>query len=76
MYNPRFLKVEGHSYLVMDTKTNAIINNDKKGHEQYLALKRAKSKEIDKVQTLEQDIQGLKSDLSDIKSMLGQLLDK
>ena len=76
MYNPRFLKVEGHSYLVRDTKTNAIINNDKKGHEQYLALKRAKSKEIDKVQTLEQDIQGLKSGLSDIKSMLGQLLDK
>ena len=76
MYNPRFLKVEGHSYLVRDTKTNAIINNDKKGHEQYLALKRAKSKEIDKVQTLEQDIQGLKSDLSDIKSKLGQLLDK
>ena len=76
MYNPRFLKVEGHSYLVRDAKTNAIINNDKKGHEQYLALKRAKSKEIDKVQTLEQDIQGLKSDLSDIKSMLGQLLDK
>ena len=76
MYNPRFLKVEGHSYLVRDTKTNAIINNDKKGHEQYLAPKRAKSKEIDKVQTLEQDIQGLKSDLSDIKSMLGQLLDK
>ena len=76
MYNPRFLKVEGHSYLVRDTKTNAIINNDKKGHEQYLALRRAKSKEIDKVQTLEQDIQGLKSDLSDIKSMLGQLLDK
>ena len=38
--------------------------------------RRAKSKEIDKVQTLEQDIQGLKSDLSDIKSMLGQLLDK
>ena len=76
MYNPRFLKVEGHSYLVRDTKTKAIINNDKKGHEQYLALRRAKSKEIDKVQNLEQDIQGLKSDLSDIKSMLGQLLDK
>jgi len=76
MYNPRFLKVEGHSYLVRDTTTNAIINNDKKGHEQYLALKRAKSKELDKVKDLEDDIQDLKSDLSDIKSMLGQLLDK
>ena len=76
MYNPRFLKVEGHSYLVRDTTTNVIINNDKKGHEQYLALKRAKSKELDKVKDLEDDIQDLKSDLSDIKSMLGQLLDK
>ena len=76
MSQPRFLKVEGHSYLVRDTTTNAIINNDKKGHEQYLALKRAKSKELDKVKDLEDDIQDLKSDLSDIKSMLGQLLDK
>ena len=76
MYNPRFLKVEGHSYLLRDTTTNAIVNTDKKGHEQYLALKRAKSKEIDKVKDLEDDIQDLKSDLSDIKSMLGQLLDK
>jgi len=76
MYNPRFLKVEGHSYLVRDTTTNAIINNDKKGHEQYLALKRAKSNELDKVQTLESQVRELKSDISDIKSMLGQLLDK
>jgi|TARA_B100000902_G_scaffold336390_1_gene336614 hypothetical protein len=76
MYNPRFLKVEGHSYLVRDTKTNAIINNDKKGHEQYLALKRAKSNELDKVQTLESQVRELKSDIGDIKTMLGQLLDK
>ena len=54
MYNPRFLKVEGHSYLLRDTTTNAIVNTDKKGHEQYLALKRAKSKEIDKVKDLEE----------------------
>ena len=76
MYNPRFLKVEGHSYLVRDTKTNAIINNDKKGHEQYIALKRAKSREIDKVKDLEDEVQDLKSDLGDIKSMLRQILDK
>ena len=76
MYNPRFLKVEGHSYLVRDTMSNAIVNTDKKGHDQYLALKRAKQKDIDRVKALEDDVQGLKSDLGDIKSMLGQLLDK
>ena len=76
MYNPRFLKVEGHSYLVRDTTTNAIVNTDKKGHDQYLALKRATQRDIDRVKALEDDVQGLKSDLGDIKSMLGQLLDK
>ena len=76
MYNPRFLKVEGHSYLVRDTTTNAIINNDKKGHEQYLTLKRSRQRNIDRIKALEDNVQGLKSDLTDIKSMLGQLLDK
>ena len=76
MYNPRFLKVEGHSYLVRDTKTNAIINNDKKGHEQYLALRRSKKFDVQRVNTLESDVQELKSDLSDIKSMLRQLLEE
>ena len=76
MYNPRFLKVEGHSYLVRDTMSNAIINTDKKGYEQYMTLKRARGREKDRVTALEDEIQGLKSDLSDIKSMLGQLLDK
>ena len=76
MYNPRFLKVEGHSYLVRDTMSNAIVNTDKKGYEQYMTLKRARGREKDRVTALEDEIQGLKSDLSDIKSMLGQLLDK
>ena len=76
MYNPRFLKVDGHSYLVRDTMSNAIVNTDKKGYEQYMTLKRARGREKDRVTALEDEIQGLKSDLGDIKSMLGQLLDK
>ena len=76
MYNPRFLKVEGHSYLVRDTMSNAIVNTDKKGYEQYMTLKRARGREKDRVTALEDEIQGLKSDLGDIKSMLRQILDK
>ena len=72
MYNPRFLKVEGHSYLVRDTKTNAIINNDKKGHEQYLALKRAKSKEVDKVQNLEQEIDKIENEYAEYRTQRDQ----
>ncbi len=73
---PRFLKVEGHSYLLRDTDSNAIINVDKKGHGKYLALRRLKEKDIQRVTSLEDDVKELKSDISDIKDMIGKLLDK
>jgi|TARA_B100000287_G_scaffold105392_1_gene97697 hypothetical protein len=73
---PRFLKVEGHSYLLRDTDSNAIINVDKKGHGKYLALRRLKEKDIERVTSLEDDVKELKSDITDIKDMIGKLLDK
>ena len=73
---PRFLKVEGHSYLLRDTASNAIINVDKKGHGKYLALRRLKQKDVARVDSLETDVKELKSDISDIKDMIGKLLDK
>ena len=73
---PRFLKVEGHSYLLRDTDSNAIINVDKKGHGKYLALRRLKEKDVARVDSLENDVKELKSDISDIKDMIGKLLDK
>ena len=53
---PRFLKVEGHSYLLRDTDSNAIINVDKKGHGKYLALRRLKQKAVARVDSLERDV--------------------
>jgi len=73
---PRFLKVECHSYLLRDTDSNAIINVDKKGHGKYLALRRLKQKDVARVDSLENDVKELKSDISDIKDMIGKLLDK
>ena len=73
---PRFLKVEGHSYLLRDTDSNAIVNVDKKGHGKYLALRRLKQKDVARVDSLENDVKELKSDISDIKDMIGKLLDK
>ena len=76
MSQPRFLKVEGHSYLVRDTESNAIINTDRKGHASYIALRRSKRVDVERVKTLQNDVQELKSDLGDIKSMLRQLLEE
>ena len=76
MSQPRFLKVEGLSYLVRDTESNAFINTDRKGHASYIALRRSKRVDVERVKTLENDVQELKSDLGDIKSMLRQLLEE
>ena len=41
----RYLKVEGHSYLVRDTMSNAIINQNQAEYDQYKQLRKIKDKE-------------------------------
>ena len=72
----RFLKVEGHSYILRDTESNAIINVDRKGHDKYLALRRLKQKDVRRVDELESKVQDLKSDIGEIKDMISKLLDR
>ena len=67
--NNRYLKVEGHSYLVRDSKTNAIVNKDKQGYDSYKNLRRAKGKEKERLDKLENDV-------SEIKDLLIQLINK
>lgn len=72
----QFLKVEGHSALVRDTATGAILNNNRTEYEEYLAKKRqAEAREAEISQHTE-DINNIKNELQDIKSMLIQLLSK
>ena len=56
----RYLKVEGHSYLVRDSKTNAIVNKDKQGYDSYKNLRRAKGKEKERLDKLENDVSEIK----------------
>ena len=63
----RYLKVEGHSFLVRDSRTNAIVNRDKQGYDSYKNLKRAKSREKERLDKLENDV-------TEIKDLLIQLI--
>lgn len=45
MEDKRYLKVEGHSYLVRDTVTNAIINQNSSEYKNYKQLKKVKDQE-------------------------------
>jgi hypothetical protein len=65
----RYLKVEGHSYLVRDSRSNAIVNLDKNGYESYKNLRRVKGREKERLEKLEHDV-------GEIKDLLRQLLEK
>jgi wobble nucleotide-excising tRNase len=69
-----FLKVEGHTSLVRDTATGAILNNNRTEYEEYLDRKRkAEAREAEISQHTE-DINNIKNELSDIKQLLLQLV--
>ena len=71
-----YLKVEGHQHLVRDTKTNAIVNRNKGAY--LLAKQRAQNaqRQRDAIRNANREINNIKSEMHEIKSMLKTLLDK
>jgi triacylglycerol esterase/lipase EstA (alpha/beta hydrolase family) len=69
-----YLKVEGHSNLVRDNRTKAILNLDMDEYNNYQRLKKIKEKEINRVKQLESDVSGMKNDLDEIKNLLRSLV--
>ena len=64
------LKVKGDPSLVRDSSSKAIIANDKTAYSNYIQERNFRSQ----VQHVEADINNLKQELGDIKSMLQQLI--
>jgi hypothetical protein len=61
------LRVEGHKNLYRDPETGAIVNCDTAEYAKYLTIKNKKRSEKD-------EIENLKSELSEIKSLLQELI--
>jgi hypothetical protein len=73
VHNVRFLKVEGHTGLVRDTSTGAILNTNKTEYENYLRQKEAVEKrklESQQISQHTEDINNIKTEISEIKQML------
>jgi len=72
----KFLQVDGHTDLVRDTESNAIINKNKSAY--MLAKKRAEAaqRERDAIRNASREINNIKCEMHEIKSMLKTLLDK
>ena len=69
-----YYTVEGHGDLARDPETNAIINVNRTDYNQYIERRSVKSKENQKVQTIEDQVANMKGELDEIKSLLKELI--
>ena len=71
-----YLKVEGYNNLVRATKSHAIINTDRSAYQ--MAKKRAADaqRQRDEIRNASREINNIKCEMHEIKSMLKTLLDK
>ena len=71
-----YLKVQGHNNLVRDTRTHAIINKDKNAYN--IAKRRADEaqRQRDEIRGATREINNLKCEMHEIKSMLKTLLER
>lgn len=66
---PEFAKIEDNEHLIRDMSNSAVLNRDMTALEKY-RLKREKDRQM------VQDIDNLKSDMSEIKQLLKQLVNR
>ena len=67
-------KLEGHSDLARDPKTNSIVNVNSSDYEQYIARRSIKNDEVQKSENVEQELANLKGEINEIKSLLKELV--
>ena len=70
----RYVPVKGHSGLVRDTYSNALINTNAQEIEQARERKRLRQLEKAQKQSLEEKVETIEKDLDEIKSMLKDLI--
>ena len=66
----RYVKVESQDNLVRDMSSNAIVNNNKSEYENFLRISEQKYKERKQFEKLKTDVDLIKNDLDEIKTML------
>jgi tetrahydromethanopterin S-methyltransferase subunit B len=65
------IKIEGHSNLIKDPDTGAILSTKTNEYEQYIQMRNAKEQESRKLDYLYKEVLNLKKDIQHIKSFLG-----
>ena len=70
------LKVKGHTHLVRDLKSQAIINTDSDAYARYMTRKAKQSKKDDEMRKVVREVNEIKTEMFEIKDLLKKVLDK
>ena len=70
----RYVKVESQDSLVRDISSNAIVNNNKSEYENFLRISEQKYREKKEFEKLKTDVNSMKNDLDEIKSILKSIV--
>ena len=71
-----YAKVEGHPNIIRDLRTNAIINTDIQGMQNYISSKNRRLNEKQKLEFLIDDVEKMKSSIEEIKQLLKDLVNE
>lgn len=71
-----YLRVKDNHALLRDRKSNAIVNDSKYEYDNYMKLKKQKEKEFNRVNNIEKEIEDVKNDVLEIKSLLKSIVNK
>ena len=70
------LRVEGYGNLVRVTNSNAIVNSSTSEYKIYMAKYRAREQQSDELRNACKEINTLKAELREIKSLITKVLEK
>ena len=68
------IKVEGHSHLIRDVNSNAIVNTNKSEYQLYMQRVKVREKQSDKLRGAVKEINNLKSELREIKELIKKIV--
>ena len=63
-------KVTGHTHLVRDLKSQAIVNTDSDAYARYMARKTKQKAQNDEIRSVIRDVNELKTEMREIKDLL------
>jgi len=70
------IKVEGHSSLARDIRSNAIVNTNKTEYQLYMSRIKSREQQGDQIRNTIKEINILKQELFEIKNLLKEVLKK